>query len=78
MNYRKLVPEEYRDALCPKPSEEVMMRHKKERSDRLKEKKELKKPTAISKAPMKESDSAPPKAATKEADSAPPDHKGSK
>ena len=49
-NYRKLVPEEFRDELCPKPSDEVMMKHKKDRKDKQKQKQALKKHTQAPKA----------------------------
>jgi hypothetical protein len=50
VNYRKLVPEAFWDALCPKPSDEVLQKHKKERNVKLKQKKELKNLMGVSKA----------------------------
>jgi hypothetical protein len=77
-NYRKLVPDEFRDELCPKPSDEVMMKHKKDRSDKQKLKLALKKdtrsPKAATPAASADGSKSPPSSSQKESGSAPGGH----
>ena len=51
--WRPLVPEEFRDEICPKPSDQILEIVKKERSEKLQKKKAPKKRGQKRKAPKK-------------------------
>jgi hypothetical protein len=46
-NFRRFIPAEYQDEMCPKPTVEVLVGEKKERSDRAKSKRDLKRKSSI-------------------------------